>query len=105
MAITYTKNFATPYRLRYDASGDGSAAKSRTALLADCAAGPLKAYLARVLDWSGIGITDKNVSVVIVNEQTPDAAQVLFHTDDMTTTIVTSGLLSFELTFHHSIER
>lgn len=69
MAVTLTKVVATPYAIRYtcDASEGGTATKTRTQLLADLVAGPLKARLTQLADWSNLGITDPSVSIGLIS--------------------------------------
>ena len=48
MATTFSKQSASQYSLKYQVTSDGSsvsAAKTAAQLIADCAAGPLKAFL------------------------------------------------------------
>jgi hypothetical protein len=57
MATTITFDSASPHSLIIHAAGDGAAAtKTNVEVLAACAAGPLKAKLAKVADWTAFNL-------------------------------------------------
>jgi hypothetical protein len=129
MAFEIAKVSASPHALRYAVSGDINEVGSRTPaqLVADCAAGPLKAAPIQTnasgdVAWRALGESNNNVSIVVGGYKSqglsPSTAVASFYgtsgarrLDFLITRSAAGGGTHFnagaivEIRFRHSIER
>ena len=108
----------SPHRIRYSLASDGAGAgtqiRTRAQIIADCANGPLKALLQKILEgsaeWSGLGSSDTRVSILstVVTAGGSGFAQYLVNLSpssiSFTVTAATTQAV-FEILFNHSLVR
>jgi len=100
----------SPHRLRYrltaDGAGGGTQNRTRTQMIGDCAAGPLKAYLRALASMTGFTNFNMNISVNCRSlPGTSGLAQVADNDANSIDLVVTaaSTAAEFEIIYNHSM--